>query len=303
MRRAIPFFALLLATTACGSADQGGGSGSGPPNRTASNDDLVVETRGDAQRPGSDSSREAGPDIGPATAPDVAFAYRYGFRLPADRIAAVQGRHQQICERLTLARCRITGMTYRAENAEDVEATLAFAVDPAVASAFGREAVEQVNAAEGTVTESHITGEDAGSPLRANQRQRADLEAELARLETRLRGLDPASAEKTGLEARAAQLREQVRALREAGNAGQEALATTPIAMRYGAGRYAPGPAPTPTLAETAEASGETAMAGLLVLLRILIVLAPWAIVGLIGWWGVRVVRRRLARPGEPPIA
>ena len=83
---------------------------------------------------------------------------------------------------------------------------------------FGREAAEQVSAADGTVAESNITGEDAGSPLRANQRQLGDLQAELARLETRLRGLDPASAEKTGTEARATALREQIRALREAGN-------------------------------------------------------------------------------------
>ena len=204
MRRTLPFLVLLLATTACGGMDDSGGAS----NRTASQTSNMRAETGDAGLADDESSQQAGPDIGPTTAPDVAFAYRYGFRLAADRIAAVQGEHQQICERLTLARCRITGMTYRAENDEDVEATLAFAVDPAVAGAFGREAVAQVNAADGTVAESNITGEDAGSPLRANQRQRGDLEAELARLETRLRGLDPASAEKTGMEARAATLRE-----------------------------------------------------------------------------------------------
>lgn len=299
MRRTLPFLVLLLATTACGGRTD---SSDGASNASSSEASAPVES-GDVALPTDSSSRAAGPDIGPAVAPDVAFAYRYGFRLAADRIATVQGQHQQICERLTLARCRITGMTYRAENEEDVEATLAFAVDPAVAGAFGREAVAQVNAADGTVAESNITGEDAGSPLRANQRQRGDLEAELARLETRLRGLDPAAAEKTGLEARAAQLRDQLRALREAGNSQQEALATTPIVFRYGAGRYAPGPAPAPTLGETVQASGEGALAGLLVLLRILIVLAPWTIAGLLGWWGVRVLRRRLIRPGEPPTA
>jgi len=47
----------------------------------------------------------------------------------------------------------------------DVEAMLAFAVDPAAAGAFSREAVQNVTAAEGTIAESRITGENAGTPL------------------------------------------------------------------------------------------------------------------------------------------
>ncbi|MBX3562851.1 MAG: hypothetical protein KF780_13685 [Sphingomonas sp.] len=294
MRRALPFLVLLLATTACGVAEPDSRSGIEPPNRTAAGGAPDAQ---DAAFTGGEASREAGPDIGTAAAPDVAFSYRYGFRLSADRIAAVQGQHQEICERLTLARCRITGMSYRADNERDVEAMLAFAVDPAAAGAFSREAVQRVTAADGAIAESRITGEDAGTPLRASQRGRAELEADLARIETRLRGLDPMAAEKGGLEAQAARLRAEIRALREAGDAQQAALATTPVLFRYGAGRYAPGPAPTPTLAETARDSGETALAGLLLLLRLIIIAAPWALAGLAGWWIVRRLRRHL-----PPL-
>ena len=46
--------------------------------------------RDDTALPSGEASRAAGPDIGPAVAPDVAFAYRYGFRLAADRIAGVR---------------------------------------------------------------------------------------------------------------------------------------------------------------------------------------------------------------------
>ena len=46
----------------------------------------------------------------PTAAPGVAFNYRYAFRLAAPRIAEVQEQHAQMCERLTVARCRITGM-------------------------------------------------------------------------------------------------------------------------------------------------------------------------------------------------
>ncbi len=291
MRRALPFLVLLLATTACGVAEPDSGSGVEPPVRTTSSG---IPDAQDSAFTGGEAGREAGPNIGTAAAPDVAFTYRYGFRLGADRIAAVQGQHQEICERLTLARCRITGMSYRADNARDVEAMLAFAVDPAMAGAFSREAVQNVTAAEGAIAESEITGENAGTPLRANQRGRADLEADLARIETRLRGLDPMSAEKSGLETRAAQLRTQIRAMREAGDAQQATLATTPVLFRYGSGRHAPGPAPTPTLGETARDSGETALAGLLLLLRLIIIAAPWALAGLAGFWIVRRLARHM---------
>src|SRR4051812_2612282 len=53
------------------------------------------------------------PDIAPRAAPGVAFNYRYAFRLPPKRIAQVQEEHAQACEKLGVARCRITGMLYR----------------------------------------------------------------------------------------------------------------------------------------------------------------------------------------------
>lgn len=291
MKRAIPFLVLLLATTACGGRIDSG-DGAAPPGGNAG--DAAARTA-DVAIPDGESTRESGPDIGTTAAPDVAFAYRYGFRLAAGRIAGVQDQHQQLCERYGLARCRITGMNYRQANAEDVEASLAFLVDPAIAGAFGREAAQRVGAADGSVAESEITGTDAGSPLRANQRSRADLEADLARIETRLRGLDVMSAEKSGLEAQAAQLREQIRNLREQGNQQQASLAMTPMVFNYGSGRFAPGPAGPVPIAETARQSGEIALFGLGLLLRLVIVLAPWILVALLGWWGVRTVRRRRA--------
>lgn len=290
MRRAIPFFVLLLATTACGSSDQGGGPGSSPSNRATG--DAAAE----ASVASGQSDRETGPDIGTTAAPDVVFNYRYGFRLAADRIATVQDQHQELCERLTLARCRITGMNYRAESAEDVEAMMSFAVDPAAARLFSREAVQRVTAADGRVADSEIEGIDVGTSLRATGRTRADLEAELARIETRLNGIDPVSAAKTDLEERAAQLRTQIRSLRETGEAQQQSLATTPIVFNYGSGRFAPGPAETPSLAQTTQETGEDALYALALLLRVLIVLSPWLVAGLIGWWAVARIRRRAGR-------
>jgi hypothetical protein len=301
MRRAIPFLVLLLATTAC-SQDPNGRNGGAGTDRTANAADSAQDSS-DIVVPDGEATQEAGPNIGTTAAPDVAFAYRYGFGLAADRIAEVQDQHQQICERYTLARCRITGMSYRAANSEDVEATLTFALDPAIARTFARDAAERVNAADGTVTQSEITGEDAGTPLRANQRDRAELEAELARIETRLRGLGPMAAEKTGLEARRAELLEQLRPLREAGHAHQESLATTPMVFRYGSGDLVPGPAQRPSIGQAFHRAGDNFAEGATMLLVVIITLLPWAIaLGLIALL-VRYVRRRLFPKEVGPAA
>ncbi len=54
----------------------------------------------------------AGPNVRVSAAPGVAFNYRYAFRVPDAKIAAVQEEHAAACETLGLSRCRITGMRY-----------------------------------------------------------------------------------------------------------------------------------------------------------------------------------------------
>lgn len=299
MRRSLPLLVLLLATAAaCGQVE----NDTSPP-RSDRTSDVSNATAEDSSMAGGEATRETGPGIDTTVAPDVAFDYRYGFRLAADRIAEVQDQHQQLCERYTLARCRITGMTYRTISEDDVQATLAFAVDPAIARQFGRDAVQRVNAAEGTVTESEITGTDVGTSIRSTGRSLAQLEAELARIETRLRAMSASSAQKSQLDYEAGQLRAQIRTLREANETNQESLATTPILFRYGSGLYAPGEAGQPTLAETARESGEDAMYGFSLLLRVLIMLAPWALAAGLVWFLIRLIRRRLfpATPATEP--
>lgn len=58
------------------------------------------------------SDTAGAPGIAVTAAPGVAFNYRYGFRLPPRAIAAVQEAHASTCEKLGIARCRITGMDY-----------------------------------------------------------------------------------------------------------------------------------------------------------------------------------------------
>ena len=238
----------------------------------------------------------AGAGIAPTAAPGVAFAYRYAFRLPARGIAAVQEQHAQMCERLTVVRCRITGMLYRVVDDRTIEAMLALKLDPAIARRFGRQGVEAVARAEGMLTESEISGSDAAGPIRAAGRSLAELEAELARLQARLGRRLPAE-ERAGLENEAQMLRSQIRALRESRETQQESLATTPMTFRYGSGDLVPGFAERPSLRQALARSGDNFLAGATMLLIVLVTLLPWLVALALGGWIFRSVWRRLPPP------
>jgi hypothetical protein len=116
------------------------------------------------------------PGIALTAAPGVAFAYRYAFRMPAAKIARAQEAHAQACEKLGPARCRITGMRYRLLGENNVEAMLAFKLDPGLARGFGRDAIVSVTAESGKLVDAEISGTDAGAAIKR-------LETDAARLD------------------------------------------------------------------------------------------------------------------------
>jgi hypothetical protein len=300
VRRSLPLLALLLATTACGGGNDPGGysdSSSGEAaNSTAADADMALPPEGSAPR--SRSTRQAGPDIRPASAPGVAFNYNYAFRLDAPRVAEVQQEHQRLCEAYTVSRCRVTGMVYRRASEDDVEAMLSFRVDPAIAGRFGRESVQAVTAAEGLLTDSEITGTDVGSGIQAATRDLAALEAELERIEQRLRTAGASA--KGQLEYEAQMLRQQIRDLRSSRQSQQQSLATTPMVFKYGSGSLAPGFDQPPSLGEALEDTGDDFLYSLNLLLVVLVRLLPWAAAGLLIWGVINLIRRRRPRLTAP---
>lgn len=295
MRRSLPFLVLLLATAAsCGQP-------SSSPSNQMSSAPEAAEMSMDAAAPETAQSRAAaGPNVSVTAAPGVAFNYRYAFQLQPQHIAGVQERHAQMCEQLTIARCRITGMRYRVvNNGRDIEAMLALKLHPAVARHFGRDGVGVVVAAEGMLTESEISGTDVGSSIQAAGRGLAELQAELERIEARLRAMG-AGAQKSQLEYEAAQLRQQIRDLRESRTQQQETLATTPMVFHYGSGAYAPGFGQGPSLKQALQRAGDDLLYSLNILLVVLVRLLPWALAALLGWLAFRAARRRWF-PKAPP--
>lgn len=222
--------ALLAATVLAGCSEQ-------PSERPAE----AASAADEASAAASDALAESAPNVGPTAAPGVAFTYQYGFRLADNQIAPIQEKHAAACEVLGITRCRITGMRYERAREDQVDGQLDFALDPAIARKFGREAIASVEAAEGVLASAMITGDDVGTTITASQRRSAELSAELTRIETRLAQPGLADRERRELQEQAAGLRARLTEQRDERRVGEAQLALTPMTFAYSGTGGLPG--------------------------------------------------------------
>ena len=234
------------------------------------------------------------PGVDVTAAPGVAFNYRYAFRLPGNRISTVQEAHAQACEKLGLAKCRITGMRYRLVDKKDIEAMLALRLDPAIAREFGKQATGVVTKADGMLVDQEITGEDVGTRIAGVTRSQAQLQQELARVEAELARPVPmikgnvapqAAVDRQNLLNQASELRRQLSALSETRQSDEEALAGTPMSFNYGSGNVVPGFDVRSPLRDALEQSRDNFLGGFATILVILITLVPWLLLGAMLIW------------------
>ena len=243
----------------------------------------------------ADAPRAPGIDV--TAAPGVAFSYRDGFRLPAERIAPVQEAHAQACEALGLARCRITGMRFHRLGEHAVEGELQFKLAPAAARAFTRAGSAIVERAGGTLVDAEITGTDTQPVTQAAEIDRARATAELARLDGAAPRARPA-AERPALSQQRAAALAQAQAAADTGAAARASLAGTSVSFRYESGPAITGfdtSAPFTSAINTGIASVETTLA---VVLALVAVLGPPALVAGLVLWAALALRRRLRRAG-----
>lgn len=307
MRRSLPLLVLLLAGTAsCGGGNrtpqdrQPNGDGfAGNASMTVQNEAPAPATQAMVAPDGAQGRAAGGPNVSPAAAPGVAFNYNYSYALAWQRVAELQERHAAMCEQLTLARCRITGMHYRVLGPGDIEAKLELKLDPAVARTFGRQATEAVLQADGMLTQNEISGVDAGGQIRQTTTDIARLQADLARIQQRLSGRI-GDEERAELQSQAEQLREQIRALGDQRQATQETLATTPMVFNYGSGELVPGYRPPQSLGEALGKAWADFKTGGTALLAALIRVAPWLLLLVVIGAIALYVRRRWVPRAKP---
>jgi len=244
----------------------------------------------------------AAPGVDVTAAPGVAFDYRYAFRLPANKISAVQEAHAQACEKLGIDKCRITGMRYRLVDSKDVEAMLALRLDPKLARQFGKDATAIVDKSDGMLVDQEIIGEDVGTRIAGASKSQAELREELARIEAELARKVPmvrgnvapqAAVDRQSLLDRAAEIRGQLRDLGDRKEADEKALSGTPMVFNYGSGNVVPGFDVRSPVRDALQQSWDNLIGGFAVILVIVVSLVPWLLVLLGAVWAFRYARRR----------
>ena len=239
------------------------------------------------------AEQAGGPNIGVTSAPGVAFNYRYAFRLPNARIATTQEAHAGMCEKLGVARCRITGMRYALVNERDVSASLELKLDPAIARQFGKDATKVVADAEGMLVEQQISGVDAGSSIEHANSGRAELQDELDRVNRELARSGLSNVVRDRLLSEAAAIRAQIRALGEQKKADEESLAKTPMVFNYGSGKTIPGFDEPQPLTYAFDRAGYNFLSAIGFLIVAVATLLPWALLAWLAVWGYRRARSR----------
>jgi Domain of unknown function (DUF4349) len=223
----------------------------------------------------ADASAMKAPGIPASAAPNLAFEYRYAFKLPDDKIGAVQEEHAEACEVLGSARCQIVDYRYAQAKESDVEAMLAFKLDPAIARKFGRDAIASVEKAEGMLSDGNVTGTNVGGQIEDSQGRSALLQAQLERLELRLKAKLPPK-ERASLQERAEEIRRGLDNEADGRGKGEIKLAMTPVQFTYTSDGGVPGFGKDNPFASAFDVSATSFATMISFVLMVAGALAPW---------------------------
>jgi hypothetical protein len=209
--------------------------------------------------------------------PQLAYAYKLGFRLPSDRIAHAQEAHRGLCEKLGPARCQLLALERGSADGSQGDATLRLRV--ASAKGFSESVAKVVADAGGRASDTNVAAEDVS-------KQMVDAEARIRQRELLVARLTEILRNRTG---KVAELVEAERSVAEAQEELDKAkawlaelrgrVAMSDFEIRYSA--VAPSVSPGSTGAQLSEAvsgSGASFVIGLRALLTLAIYLLPWAL-------------------------
>lgn len=257
-----------------------------------------------AEPPGVTAAPKAANPATPiiAAAPQIAYEYSYGFRLPTEALAKVQAKHVALCDSLGVARCRVIDMKRSAGEGDYASGSLQLAVASAIARPFGARLSEAAGEEGGTLADSGITAEDLSKQIvdtEARLRQRTLLATRLTELLATRKGT---VAELVEAERAVAQVQEEIDQARSWLAQMRGRVAMSKLSVSYSSASPAGGGFAEPIRLAIGRA-GEILGISFAALITVVVGLGPWIALIALGWWLWRRRKRRLATRYEPDAA
>ncbi len=160
MNKPLLGIAVALALTGCGQ------SSSLRQNKELASLEVSEPSAADAAAaPGIVDPSEGKRSPIPATEPQIAYSYRYGYRIGSGEIDAVQAKHVALCDKLGRLRCRIATMQKSSVDGEFSNASLTLMVDAKIARAFGSDLDKAVADSGGETSDRGIEAEDLSKQM------------------------------------------------------------------------------------------------------------------------------------------
>lgn len=236
--------------------------------------------------------------------PQLAYAYRLGFRLPGEKIAAAQEAHRATCEQMGPTRCQLLALDY--SSADDVKgtATLKLRVASAEARRFDQLSTRQVAAAGGRAIERSVTAEDVSKNIVDAQARIGQRELLVSRLTEVLRTRRGTVTELVEAERSVAQAQEELDQAKGWLTELRGRVAMSTFDIRYST--VVPQASPESTqhsLGDAVAGSAATFLILLKLLATLLIYLIPWAIVATPIALLIHRATQRRVRAAERPDA
>lgn len=233
----------------------------------------------------------------PATAPRMAYVYRYGLELPAERTAGLMGRHEAACVAAGAATCQVIGSETTRYGQDEVMSQLTLRASPTWIAGFRARLAGEAEAAGGRVASSATESEDLTRAL-------VDTEARL-RAQTTLRDrLQSLLATRSGsleellkVESELARVQGEIDAVQSNLAVMRTRVATSRLEISYAAeGQLAPDGTLRPVQDAVDGATGAfmTSVAALIWVFAFMLPLA--LIVVPLVWWALKRRKAKLSR-------
>ncbi len=275
--------AAMLSLMACSKA----------PNGASAGKLNTYDVEPSAQEPAKAPGAATAPQPIAVAVPQMAYSYKYAFRLAGDAIGRTEQAHVALCDRLGPARCQVLALDSGNSDGTASTGTLKLRVQSSIARRFGQQLQDSVAKAGGRAVSSSIAAEDVSKDIvdtEARLRQRTLL---VERLTEILRTRTGKVSELVEAERSVAAAQEEIDQAKGWLGELRGRVAMSTVEISYDAVAADPG-SPRSGIHEAVAGSWSAFSIGIAAILSTLIFLTPWALLAGLGYLGWRILRPRL---------